>query len=81
MANDFTNEKCYGLENSKNNHYAYQNEDIDVGLIDYSLEDYQVEYYISAVEKTKNHIDYSSYLEGKKISALYALECLRSSCK
>lgn len=35
LANDFTNEKCYGLENPKNNHYAYQNEDIDVGLIDY----------------------------------------------
>ena len=65
---------------SKNNHYAYQNEDIDVVLIDYSLEDYQVEYYISAVEKTKNHIDYSSYLEGKKISVLYALDCFRCSC-
>jgi hypothetical protein len=79
--NSFASKKCYGKNNPNNKHAVYQGVDKEIGLKDYSFEDYELKKYMQLILDIRNYIDLSSYNEGIRISKEYSRLCIIESCQ
>lgn len=78
--NSFADQKCFGLNNPRIKHAAYQGADRELGNKNFSFEDYEVEGYLKFMVDAKKYIDVSSYNDGFRLSAKWALLVIRESC-
>ncbi len=77
---NFPRQKCLGNNNPSNNHVAYVDIVEDVGLKEYSFEDYELKAMIDSMEEARSYIDYASFQQGRSVSAEYAIGVIQNSC-
>lgn len=79
-SNNFPREKCLSNNNPSDNHVAYEDSVEDVGLKEYSFEDYELKAMIDSMEEAISYIDYASFQQGRSVSAEYAIGVIQNSC-
>lgn len=79
-SNDFASRECLSEDNPNYKHKVIEKEGIDMGQIEYSFKEWEMNSLKKNIEEIGYTMDPESYKEGRAIATKYSIQVMSSSC-